>query len=433
MSQSPDDRLQFSINESVWLKDEAPAEEILSMALEPDITVEESRSDVTIKGFLRLTGEYKPAEPVIPENDVKAPPFRTIDEIIDTGSGTAVLEHHFPIDITIPADRVSSLEDLFVIIDSFDYELTEQRHIQLQADIAITGLKNPEEERKEKSAKKAQKTPPVQKDKKQKPEQPAAEKKSVTPPEKQPEKKDTPPVKKAAGKKEKKKDAEPVQEPIAKKETPVSTKKEIEAPVSKTEKPEVDVKSEEKKQPKPSKPAGKEVQKYSKKKREEEQNSYNEVMFSGGYDDMPTDRQYEYDGESGLAEFNYETFRKPDSDEKEPEPLVAISDRSDVTSPSNEQPTDAREETDENQEPAEEQPHPSNSQYLTKVLTGDEAEQKTKLKICIVQSGDSLESISERYHVPVTSLLRKNELTTANIEAGEILYIPKTAKGSKNE
>nr|WP_239549090.1 LysM peptidoglycan-binding domain-containing protein [Scopulibacillus daqui] len=44
--------------------------------------------------------------------------------------------------------------------------------------------------------------------------------------------------------------------------------------------------------------------------------------------------------------------------------------------------------------------------------------------MCIVQSGDSIESISERYKVPVTSILRKNNLESDFIDEGQVLYIP---------
>ncbi|WKB36821.1 hypothetical protein QS257_08000 [Terrilactibacillus sp. S3-3] len=111
------------------------------MALEPDITIEENRHYVTIKGCLRLTGEYKPLEQE--KSDFKNEEifaFRTVDEITETDIGTAVIEHRFPVDITVPSYRIRDLEDVFVIIESFDYELTEKRQIQLQADVAITGL-----------------------------------------------------------------------------------------------------------------------------------------------------------------------------------------------------------------------------------------------------------------------------------------------------
>ncbi|MFC7393181.1 LysM peptidoglycan-binding domain-containing protein [Scopulibacillus cellulosilyticus] len=140
MSQSSSKSLQFSINETIWLKDGEAAEEILSMALEPDITIEENRSYVSIKGGLRLTGEYKPAEDKGLANQPDPTTFRTIDEITESDSGTSLIEHRFPVDITIPSERIHDLEDVFVMIETFDYSMPEKNCIQLEADISITGL-----------------------------------------------------------------------------------------------------------------------------------------------------------------------------------------------------------------------------------------------------------------------------------------------------
>lgn len=435
MSQSSSESLQFSINESVWLRDDTPAEEILSMALEPDITVEENWNDVTIKGFLRLTGEYKPtniSEGAVDEKT--AAPFRTIDEIMETTSGTAVLEHHFPIDITIPADRVPNLEELFVVIESFDYELSEHRHIQLQADIAITGLTN-----QNRSEKKVKPVGPVGKPEaaapapvNEKPAPPAEKKKAAVEPK----------TKKTAVEPKMKKAEKALQKP-EKAESPQENVTEAVEKVKKTA-------------PKAQAPAGKgKVQEKAKKaqKRVDEQEENEKLQqlpeeiedYSDDFDPMPTDRQIEDDEDEEIEAFQYEAFHRPESTE-ESTPQVAFgrmdggaagnyaAGRYAYTPPAPSE-TIQTGETDSapQDEKQDSRPEEANSLYLTKVLAGSEAQQQTKVKICIVQSGESLESISERYQVPVTSLLRRNELVSAAIEAGQILYIPKSAKGSKNE
>lgn len=444
MSQTSNDRLQFSINESVWLRNDAPAEEILSMALEPDITVEENWNDVTIKGYLRLTGEYKPAEvpDTVLDAEHNAAPFRTIDEIMDTGNGTDTLEHHFPIDITIPADRVPSLEDLFVVIDSFDYELSEHRHIQLQADIAITGLTNNSAGDRTEKPKPKTKTPV---------EQPAA---TPAKPEKA---KEAAPAQKPAAKAPAKKEEKPL-----KPEKPLKAKKEdkSEKPVKaqKEEKPEKPV-AKKTAEPVPTaktaeEAAKKETAKKTQKPASKGKRTLGEKQpISGEFEEMPTDRLNDEED----VDFHYEAFRKPDAESNEDgSPLVAFkgmiqdgsqnTGRSETITPAAPQaapsPEAAPQEatTPSPDESAQEQVPDSGkkssdmtSLYLTKVLAGDEKEQKTRVKICIVQAGESLESISERYHVPVTSLLRKNALTSGEIEAGELLYIPKSTKAAKDE
>nr|WP_272873296.1 LysM peptidoglycan-binding domain-containing protein [Alteribacter salitolerans] len=44
--------------------------------------------------------------------------------------------------------------------------------------------------------------------------------------------------------------------------------------------------------------------------------------------------------------------------------------------------------------------------------------------MCIVQSGESLETISARYNIPVSQLMRQNRLNEERVEEGQILYIP---------
>ncbi|WP_018962126.1 LysM peptidoglycan-binding domain-containing protein [Sporolactobacillus vineae] len=487
MSQTSDDRLQFSINESVWLKDDAPAEEILSMALEPDITVEENRNDVTIRGYLRLSGEYRPGAPSQTPDQFQPAPFRKIDEIIETNEGTAVLEHHFPIDITIPSDRVPDLENLYVTIESFDYELTGQRHIQLQADIAITGLDNTVSERKEKPAAKAKPAekavPPAAPPKPVKAEKAApaappkpfkAEKAApAAPPKPIKAEKAAPAAPPKPVKAEKAAPAAPPKPIKAEKSAPAEklkpAKEEKKAPVKKAEKAAVKQESAqpappaksaveaptaaqkgkeavkpakaEKAQtspaqeaPQPSAPVGKAgkkaAAKASKIKRSDTPEEDPAFQFQGEFPEMPTDRPF-HDDDDEPAEFQYEAFRKPEAPEAgETSPLIAFSERSEQASQ-----VSGQESSEPSPEPAaEETEKVAGSQYLTKVLSGEESEQRTAVKICIVQSGDSLESISERYHVPVTSLLRKNELASANIAAGEILYIPRTnKKGIRDE
>jgi len=143
MSQSSGQSLQFTINESVWLRDGEKAEEILSMALEPDITIEENPQYVTIKGALRLSGEYKPTASDDTDETVEdygRPSYRTVDEVTETDVGTVLIEHRFPVDITIPTGRIADIDDLLVTVESFDYHQPDKGCIQLEAEITISGL-----------------------------------------------------------------------------------------------------------------------------------------------------------------------------------------------------------------------------------------------------------------------------------------------------
>jgi len=66
-----------------------------------------------------------------------------------------------------------------------------------------------------------------------------------------------------------------------------------------------------------------------------------------------------------------------------------------------------------------------NALYLTKIFTRDDEEDFTKMKLCIAQNGDSLESICERYEVSAQSVIKVNQLNDdTSIYEGQLLYIP---------
>ena len=53
------------------------------------------------------------------------------------------------------------------------------------------------------------------------------------------------------------------------------------------------------------------------------------------------------------------------------------------------------------------------------------SESHTTVKVCIVQKGDSLDTLSDRYDVSVTHLQRLNNLDiNQDVFEGQVLYIP---------
>ncbi|HET7616781.1 MAG TPA: stage VI sporulation protein D, partial [Bacillales bacterium] len=77
----------------------------------------------------------------------------------------------------------------------------------------------------------------------------------------------------------------------------------------------------------------------------------------------------------------------------------------------------------------EEEDEPSHSRkeenalYLTKMMTNED-EGFSRLKMCIIQHGESLDTIAQRYELPLTQLLRVNGLDNEDVTEGQILYIP---------
>ncbi|MCY7815030.1 LysM peptidoglycan-binding domain-containing protein [Bacillus haynesii] len=133
-------RLQFSVEESICFQKGQEVSELLSISLDPDITVQEVNDYVSIRGSLELTGEYNIDQ--TREYAELPATSRFVEDVKLKGDGSAELTHCFPVDITIPKDKVSHLNDVFVFIDAFDYQLTDARMLTIQADLAIEGLLN---------------------------------------------------------------------------------------------------------------------------------------------------------------------------------------------------------------------------------------------------------------------------------------------------
>ncbi|WP_234396893.1 stage VI sporulation protein D [Bacillus massiliglaciei] len=141
MPQENQSSLRFSLEESVWFQKGQEVEELYSLSLDPNVTIHESEQYVLIKGSLDLHGEYK--------NDLQTGELldytntglpRTVQHVERQENGIHEFTHRFPVDITIPTNRISSLDDIDVAISSFDYAMPERNCLKLQADLIISGI-----------------------------------------------------------------------------------------------------------------------------------------------------------------------------------------------------------------------------------------------------------------------------------------------------
>ncbi|CAG9611561.1 hypothetical protein BACCIP111899_00733 [Bacillus rhizoplanae] len=141
--------LRFSLKESVWFQKGQEVNELLSISLDPDVVIEEREYEIVVCGQLDLTGEYIAKEETEVFSLRELSPVRTIDYVETREDGINELVHSFPLEISIPRGRVKQVEDLYVDIEEFDYELLDNGCLQLLADISIHGLCNEEREEEE--------------------------------------------------------------------------------------------------------------------------------------------------------------------------------------------------------------------------------------------------------------------------------------------
>ena len=131
--------LRFSLEESVWFQRGQEVSELYSISLEPNVSAHQVEQYIILKGTLDLMGEYKPTEGT--EQEEVEDPFQRYVSVIEQ-KDNQLFEFHqqFPVDITIPAERVREIDDLNVGVHTFDYKLLEKGNMQIKADLWIGGV-----------------------------------------------------------------------------------------------------------------------------------------------------------------------------------------------------------------------------------------------------------------------------------------------------
>ncbi|KRV45084.1 spore coat protein [Bacillus sp. TH007] len=412
---SQNNRLQFSVEESIYFKNGQEVSELLSISLDPDILVQEVNDYVSIRGSLELTGEYNINQEELMGESSSYASYRQADEVKVREDGTAELLHQFPVDITIPKNKISHLNDVFVFIDAFDYQLTESRLLTIQADLAIEGLLDegtPEplvEEPYEFVHRAEEEYGDVTYEYQAQPEY---EEQEMLPREEH--------------------------EENAEQQAALQHE-------ARTEQEEGEI----------------DIETVMVEEAEEEEEYEEEEAVALGYRSFPEAQVQEppfFDPPKLLEEeerddtfFEVEVRKDPEAESKEEEEPPAY--------PAFESPTYQMEQTQEERDDsyqferlyereapkvyesaqeAEEFEHDQreasgseNSLYLTKLFAKQEEEDFSRMKICIVQQEDTVDRICERYQLNVQQLLRTNSLSVdAELEEGQILYIPEYQKSN---
>lgn len=354
MVENASNRLRFSIEESVWLNKGQEVDEIVSISLEPDISIVENRHYVSVRGSLKLLGEYRPLdseeerdEPSIDDDhSMQNQSLRPIDEWRESEEGIVQIEHRFPVDITIPLSRIDRLEDIYVVVDSFDYTLPENDCLRLEADISISGMTEEEENR----------------------EQPGS--------------------------------AEEDQQEI---ET-VASASEIREYENDWDALEDEMDTDDLHEPF-------HYEAVREAPQEEPEDTREEQPFARNQGPLVEMKSRAGESEEPPAFYGY----VEETDEDEPEEVYYEEEEEEENEWAE---SEEVEEVRENRSRREE-----NALYLTKMLTKEE-EDFSRLKICIIQRGESLDTIADRYELPLTQLVRVNRLENEEVEEGQILYIP---------
>lgn len=144
MSELQSSTIQFTLNESVWFAREQAVDELISISLHPYINILDEEDFIIIKGALQLDGEYRrQTDPFIndqlPNEQIFVQDIRLIDD------NDHQFSHRFPVDITIPKRKIERIEDIAMTIESFDYEIKDNQMLKIIADIEIEGIVDAQE------------------------------------------------------------------------------------------------------------------------------------------------------------------------------------------------------------------------------------------------------------------------------------------------
>lgn len=140
LSQENQSCLRFSLEESLWFRRGQEVAELVSISLDPDITIQENDQYVTIRGSLELTGEYQNGEDSSYGGEENQSDQKYVQIVEEREDGLSGFSHRFPVDITIPNNRIQSIYDIDVMVESFDYTFPERSCLKLAAELTISGL-----------------------------------------------------------------------------------------------------------------------------------------------------------------------------------------------------------------------------------------------------------------------------------------------------
>lgn len=348
--------LRFSLEESVWFQRGQEVLDLISISLDPDILIQEGEQYVTIQGALELTGEYQRNEGKIneEENVFTAPKFIQIVE--EREEGICEFSHFFPVDITIPRNRIENIEDVDVKIESFDYIFPERSCLKLTANLLISGLYG---------------------DQQQTVENVHAE----------------------------------TEEELEEEYHEVRIDLDSDSDIETTDEMYEPFKVEARKQP--------------EKIVEEQLSDVNAEQLKDEPIEVKVPVTAKRNDESSSSSLNVFKMPKVESSGQESGKLEE--------SPSSEESSNIvmEEVVHESvkESPKEEVKQKKNvkkkSMSLTEFFARKEEEEVAKLKVCIVQNGDTVDAIAERYDIPVLQLLKVNHLeVNHDIKEGQVLYIP---------
>lgn len=385
--------LRFSVEESVWFQKGQEVSELLSISLEPDIAIHEHEQYISIRGALQLTGEYKIDNEAEEHDQFNFANVRYVNEVQTREDGISIINHRFPVDITIPSNRIENLDEVYVSIESFDYEMPELKCLKLVADLSISGILNDQPQSTEAEDEEGER------------QEEAVFEALFRGPQSQTW------------------DAHEGSSPIQTNTThPFSSFYQEEETTGE----DVDKLSPLNIKPEEVREEEEEVELLSTTSHDDLEVAAigSEIVEESQEDEQEEDWQdEEQEGQQDEQEDLYNPFvvevRKEEQETVEPKEVqYSFFSKS-------EDPASGENQAESVEVTTREEEEPKDSHYLTSLFAREGEDDFSRLKMCIIQQGDTLELICERYELSVQQILRVNDLqANQDVYEGQILYIP---------
>ncbi|WP_087971816.1 stage VI sporulation protein D [Oceanobacillus rekensis] len=398
----------FELQESLFFEKGQEVAEMKGIALDPEISIQPYDEYISIRGMIELHGEYERVisnvqeEKLIDFDDYQAK--RYVENVIEE-NGLTTFSHRFPVEISVPPYRVANLDDITVNIESFDYELPESSQLKLYATVEINGI-NSEAEKQREEVEEAiegvleefvnnEESTFEFEIKKQKEEVERQEDIEVAEREVIEELTET-------------NQSEAIDETIVTEET-VELGEVEEERRSQSENP-VELGEVEEVHPQVENPVESGVVEEERRSQAEDQIEPNE-MKEDSYTEVEDPDRWKIKSQT-LTEF----FNQLPGDNNEVSNSYAVGSA---------QVTGETEETTESEVADYEQQTVEDATYLSDIFRDKEEESFTKMRICIVQDQDTIETIAQRFSISPLQLIKQNELEADfEVQEGQLLYIP---------
>ena len=413
-------KFSFELNESLYFEKGQEVEEMIQIALEPEISIQPFNEYVSIRGVIELQGEYQKVEGS-EENQQKiadidnTPSQRFMERITDIDVNTASFSHRFPVEISVPSYRVKDMNQITVSIESFDYEVPMNNQLNLTSTIDIHGLNTENSEPQPVDTRKTIDHESIENHDSIEPADVIEEQQKVSNSHENETRNeiienevDTDPdeIKKLS----EKNDEEIKQTPAIRsmehdvmEETNTEDRKnfsESEPIISNEEESfTFDLKAENQYEP------------------ATDGDTTSSALETQDADETSLEKDREKNKKSQTLEEFFESTAPSEGasklQEEEYLELESTNEEAEDTLTSLESSLESK----------------ADVSYLSDMFRDDDSEEQyARMRLCIVQDKDTIESIAERYQIPTLQLLKQNQLDGDDLFAGQLLYIPNRKK-----